>query len=68
MMIMRYILSWFGYVKVPVEAVRISYMIQSFFFSAEKKVDSPDSKAVLNRYYQAAKTLTGFLRSGRFLE
>lgn len=59
----KLLLSFFGYIKVPVEAVQLS-MQQELFF--EKMIRMrPEAKDAWEFYLKAQKTLTSFLRSGR---
>lgn len=64
----RTILAFFGYVKVPKEVVELAMLIENGYkimlkvFESEK-VNSIDAK----KLHEASKTLTKFLRSGRLL-
>ena len=60
----RTILAFFGYMKVPVEAVQLSELVTSFIREAEKKSGQAEK---LLPYFEASKTITKFLRSGRLL-
>jgi hypothetical protein len=56
----RLILSWFGYVKVPAEAVQLMVLID-YYFKNTTIVIHP-------KYEKASKTLLEFLRSGRLVQ
>jgi hypothetical protein len=58
----RLIFSWFGYAKIPVEAVQLAMLVNNYFQSRE-----------LPEYYEldyrkASETLLQFLRSGKLLQ
>ena len=61
----RTILGFLGYSKIPIEAVQLS-MVNEQAWNTMKKY-YPESETV-ERLYEGAKTLTGFLRSGRRLQ
>lgn len=69
----RTTLAFFGYVKIPVEAVQLSISLECLTESlkeyAEKNPRSikGDNHDEIKRYHVAAKTLTKFLRSGKLL-
>jgi len=57
-------LAFFGYVKVPKEAVEISMIIQEAQRRLLKKIPDSESAKTL---YELSKTITNFLRSGRLV-
>jgi len=59
------VLGFFGYIKIPREAVQLS-IAQEVFFEVLLKQE-PDGKDIIERYLRGQKTLTQFLRSGRLL-
>lgn len=62
---MRFILGWFGYIKVPKEAVELAMKVQQ----ANKIVsDLMPASANAAQLYEMSKTITEFLRSGRLLQ
>lgn len=67
---MRFLFSLFGYCKIPKEVVYLSVMVESFVESMVDFINetSPAEKQIMfNRYKDAAKCITKFLRSGRLL-
>ena len=58
------ILAFFGYVKVPKEAVLLSMEIEENYRKILK--DIPDNE-VCSMYHKSAQAITWFLRSGRLL-
>ena len=58
------ILAFFGYTKIPIEAVQLSMLVESEHRRVAEKL--PDNEYA-QRIYKAAKTITEFLRSGRLL-
>jgi len=60
---LRTILAFFGYVKIPKGAVVLSMRMELGFKIIYEKMPGEDSKIL----YDSAKAMTGFLRSGRLL-
>jgi len=54
----RLFFAYFGYIKVPKEAIQLSMIIENYF----ENYSSP----IHNYLLKGQKTLTNFLRSGRF--
>lgn len=67
----RTILSFFGYVKVPKEAVLLSIEVEDFIKgiaeSYDNKTIGQDVKESLWFMHRMANTLTHYLRSGRLI-
>lgn len=63
----RFILGWFGYVKIPLAVVQLSIEQELFFRTMLKNKSHPTEKKDLLRYLKGQKTLTAFLRSGKLL-
>jgi hypothetical protein len=61
MMMIRTILAFFGYVKVPKEAILLSMKIEETYRQLSKKLPA------FITLYEAARSVTAFLRSGRLL-
>ena len=59
----RTILAFFGYVKIPKGAVMLSMRMELGFKIIYEKMPGEQSKIL----YDSAKAMTGFLRSGRLL-
>ena len=66
---MTYILAYFGYVKVPKEAIRICMLLEDDFKDLINLMTQirPEFVDHLKVRYKAMKTLTNFLRSGKLL-
>jgi hypothetical protein len=64
---MKTLLSLFGYVKVPKEAVLLSIQLEDIFKQFISALESPESKKDMLKCLNAQRTLTQFLRSGRLL-
>lgn len=60
---MRTLLAFFGYMKVPKEAIQLSMLVEEGYRRISKKL--PNSE--FSKLYESAKTITKFLRSGRLL-
>ena len=60
----RLILGFFGYVKIPREAVQLSVRIEDTCRIVEEEIPRTD---LTEGIYKNAQTLTQFLRSGRML-
>jgi len=60
----RTILAFCGYVKVPREAIRLSMEIEEGYKRLHNLVPENESAALL---YKGSKTMTAFLRSGRLI-
>ena len=60
---LRTILAFFGYVKIPQNAVLLSMRMELGFKILYEKMPGEQSKIL----YDSAKAMTGFLRSGRLL-
>lgn len=73
---LRTILAFFGYVKVPVEAVQMSMCLEDDFknmiticsLEGEKNSDFKKLAGCLEIRIKAIQILTEFLRSGRLLD
>ena len=65
----RTILAYFGYVKIPKEAILLSMSIEDLIVAVAKqgKCSSPEAEAYISMRVEAAKTITNFLRSGRLI-
>jgi len=61
----RILLAFFGYVKVPTEAVRLSMLLEHFFKRISEYQPEDERKKLL---YEASHSLTEFLRSGKLLD
>ena len=59
---MKTILAWFGYHKIPKEAVRLAMRIEAEHRWVYEQM--PDDAYAI-RMYGIAQTITEFLRSGR---
>lgn len=62
------ILGFFGYVKIPLDAVRLSIANEEFLKSCAVKEDDPTKRAYFNMYALGQSKLTEFLRAGRKLQ
>lgn len=62
----RFILAWFGYVKVPKEAIQLSMMLEDGWRVVLKHI--PDNIESAPKLLKINQTLTKFLRSGRLLQ
>ena len=60
---LRTILAFFGYVKIPKEAILLSMRMELGYKILYKETPGEQSKIL----YDSAKAMTGFLRSGRLL-
>lgn len=60
----RTLLGFLGYMRVPKEAVQLSILVEDCLKQISR--DQPD-ESDLCRAYRASKILTWFLRSGRLL-
>lgn len=60
----RTILAFFGYVKVPKEAVVLAMDLEEGYKRLSTKFPQ---NVFLKQLYETAKTITGWLRSGRLL-
>lgn len=61
------ILAFFGYVKIPTAAVQLSTMQEYYLSKCVKHESDPRGKALFNTLLNTQKTLTGFLRSGKLI-
>jgi len=61
---MQTILAFFGYAKIPTEAVRLSMLIEDNYRGITERLPDNEIYALL---YESSKTLTDFLRSGKLL-
>lgn len=62
---MKRILSYFGYIKIPIEAVQLSIEQESIFEKLRELQTIPKAKELFKQRLEMQKTLTRFLRSGR---
>lgn len=62
---LRRILSRFGFVKIPAEAVALSAMNALYLDVAVDTETNPEMKAIWQRMAKTQRTLTDFLQSGR---
>jgi hypothetical protein len=60
-------MAFFGYVKVPSAAVKLSFRVECFLEECVKHSTLENNKITLKHYYDIQKTLTDFLRSGRII-
>lgn len=58
------ILAFFGYVKVPLEAVQLSMLVEEGYRRIIEKLPNHDE---FSKLHESAKTITDFLRSGKIL-
>lgn len=58
-------LKFFGYIKIPKEAVRLSMDQESFIETQVELTDKERLKQIYTKQLEGQKTLTAFLRSGR---
>ena len=67
---LKTILAFFGYVKVPKEAIQMSILIESHFKLLSEIIGhtEPELAERLKNLHKVAETLTDFLRSGRLLQ
>ena len=63
----RTVLAFFGYVKIPTEAVQISIVQEDFIKLVCKYLKTEETKKVGHKHLELQKTLTQFLRSGALL-
>ena len=63
----KYLLGYFGYVKIPKAAVQLSFKVESDLKILLEHLTSPSSVELIIPMYNASHTLTEFLRSGRFI-
>jgi hypothetical protein len=64
----RFIMSLFGYSKIPLEAVRLSIRIE-YYLEGLDFVNRPEASAeFLNQAKEGAKALTEYLRSCRLIQ
>lgn len=63
----RFILGWFGYVKIPLAVVRLSMEQEVFLRTMLECSPYPVEKKYLFKYLEGQKVLTLFLRSGKLL-
>ena len=61
----KYILNFFGYIKIPVEVVQLSIEQEVFFERIIEYI--PETKEIFELHLKGQKTLTQFLKSGRLL-
>ena len=61
----RTIMSFFGYVKIPKAVIQLSLRIQGTLEMIEEGMTSPLNKKFIGQLVEEQKTLTSFLRSGR---
>ncbi len=57
------ILAFFGYTRIPKEAIELSILVEEGYRRMSKKL--PNSE--FTKLYESAKAITWFLRSGRLL-
>jgi len=62
------LMSFFGYVKVPKAAVRLSILNEYAIEKMVKNHSVKGKKIILEQLLENTKAITGFLRSGRLLE
>lgn len=60
----RLLLAFFGYVKIPYEAVLLAMELERWHEALHKRV--PNNEA-FKQLHDASKTITHFLRSGRII-
>ena len=63
----RNILGFFGYVKIPLEAVKLSVQQELIFETMIECESSEKGKEYLARFLKGQQVMTAFLRSGRLL-
>ena len=63
----QFILGFFGYVKVPLQVVRLSIHQEKILQEIADCITSEEDKAEMLKYAKAQNMLTKFLRSGRLL-
>ena len=61
------ILGFFGYVKIPLKAVKLSVQQELVFETMIECESSEKCKEYLARFLKGQRTLTAFLRSGKLL-
>ena len=62
------ILGFFGYCKIPVEAIQLSMVVEGFLVELKKLTyESPILSNSIQLNIEAQNTLTTFLRSGKIL-
>jgi len=64
---MRRILAFFGYVKIPRAVVRLSMAQEDFLRRCMFSHADPKEKRVFCKFLEGQSAITAFLRSGRFL-
>jgi hypothetical protein len=64
----RIILAYFGYAKIPVKVVQLSIMQEEYIKKLIDLRDSEDWKRLFESHLEGQKTLTHFLRSCRLLD
>lgn len=64
----RFLLGWFGYTKVPKEAIELSMKQEDFFKKFMAVQETETGRNLLEMYLKGQQTLTSFLRSGRLLQ
>jgi hypothetical protein len=63
-----YIMSYFGYVKIPLEAIQLSMAQEDAFKKIVEAIEKNGHKAVAYRkVLEAQRAMTRFLRSGRLV-
>jgi hypothetical protein len=63
----RTLLAFFGYVRVPFAVVQLSVEQENFLLECHKNETDPHGQLLFSEYYRGQRALTEFLKSGLFL-
>lgn len=65
---MRFILGFFGYCKIPIDAIQLSIQQEDFLKDLQKMYkDKQHGDELFQHHLSIQRAITGFLRSGRLL-
>ena len=62
------VLGFFGYCKIPVEAIQLSMMVEGFLIELRKHIYKPPLSDRITENIKAQRALTMFLKSGKGLK